>query len=587
MGGNIATQCIGEGMAEDKTLLEKVGEIFGFGFKESPKKKKDKQEIKSFVTPTNDDGAMTVESGGAYGSFLDLNNTTLNEFEQITKYREMALFPEVDSAVDDIVNEAIVMQNNEPPISIDLSMVDGIKERTKKKIEEEFNYICKILNFNDKAYDIFRRWYIDGRIYYHIVINESEYSDASGDIIKKSQGIKELRYIDPRQIKKVRLIEKIKDETGFERVEIVDEFYIYNPRGLQAEIPTYLYTPQAQTLQGIRLRPESVLYVHSGILDPFYTSVISHLYKAIKPLNQLKMVEDALIIYRIARAPERRIFFIDVGNLPPHKAQEYINRQMDKYRNKIVYDVQSGEMKNDRRHLNMLEDFWIPRREGSVGSSVETLPGGENLGEITDVEFFQEKLYKALNVPPSRLQPDTGFVLGRSTEITRDEVKFTKFIHRLRIKFSELFDELLRRQLILKGIIEEDDWHDIREKLFYNFTDDNHFTELKKLEILENRLNVLGQADVYVGKYFSEAWIKENILKQSKEEQENMFKEIEDEGSDDDYEEERQAMLGIDPTMQQNGNAFEQEPPNPFAQNQSIFNDVEREDDSEEDNTEE
>lgn len=488
--------------------------LFGFEIRKSEKTKKEEQKRQSFVVPTNDDGSVTVETSGAIGSYIDLDGTIKDEFHLITRYRGMALYPDVDTAIDDIVNESIVMEENEPTVTLDLAKVTapGITDKVKDKIKEEFKTICRLLDFDNDAYEIFRKWYVDGRIYYHIILEDG----------KESEGIKELRYIDPRQIRKIRVADKQTDpRTGVELVTILEEYFVYNSKGIQSNagggMVPYITDP-SQAVQGIRIEPDSIAFAHSGIVDKFSRVVLSHLHKAIKAYNQLYMMEDAVVIYRIARAPERRIFYIDVGNLPKHKAEQYLKSQMNNFRNKMIYDVNTGELRDDKRHLSMLEDFWLPRREGSQGTQIDTLRGGENLGEIKDLEYFQQKLYKALNVPVSRMEPESGFVLGRSTEITRDEVKFTKFIHRLRLKFSLLFRELLETQLKLKKIITEDDWEKIKDDIFFDFADDNHFTELKHSEILKDRIELLDRIDAYVGRYFSEEWVRENVLHQTEDE---------------------------------------------------------------------
>ena len=506
--------------------------VFGFEIaRSSEAKKQEKLKDKTFVTPTNDDGAMTVESG-AYGSYVDLDGSIRNEFQLITKYREMSLYPECDSAIDDVVNEAIVMDDNEPPVAIDLTNIDQ-PEKIKKKIAEEFRNICKILDFNNQAYEIFRKWYIDGRIYYHVVIDEKN----------KKKGILDLKYIDPRQIRKVRVVEK-KDENGVEISEIKDEFFVYNSKGIYIDngYGLIIQDDAVNNLQGIKIKNDSVAFCHSGITDKYSKTVFSHLHKAIKPLNQLKMMEDALVIYRIARAPERRIFYIDVGTMSTNNANQYIKQVMARYREKMVYDVNTGELKSDKRHLSMMEDFWLPRREGTNTTEIDTLPGGENLGQMEDVEYFERKLYESLNVPVSRLEAASGFQLGRTTEIDRDEVKFNKFIRRIRRRFSILFTNLLETQLILKGIIKDTEWEDVKENLYYDFVSDNHFTELKRAEILSERLDRLDRVDSYHGKYFSKEWIMEEILQMSEEERTIMDKQIK---SEDEEAEPYAVTLGV------------------------------------------
>lgn len=466
---------------------------------------------KSFATPQTEDGAVVVQTGSYYGTYVDLDGVSRNEVELITRYREMAMQPEIESAMDDIVNEAIVEDEDGTVVELDLEEVE-IGEPVKKKIHEEFEYICRLINWKDMAHDIFRRWYIDGRLFYHIVINEDN----------PKEGIKELRYIDPRRIRKIREVLRQKDpRTGLDLVAKTNEYFLYNDRGIMG----------SYTSLGTRISVDSVIYVTSGLLDSKRSMVLSYLNKAIKSLNQLRMLEDATVIYRLARAPERRIFYIDTGNLPKAKAEQYLRSLMDAYRQKIVYDATTGEMRDDRRFLSMMEDFWLPRREGGKGTEIQTLPGGQNLGEIQDVEYFQKRLYRSLSVPFSRIESSQpgGFSLGRTTEITRDEIKFSRFIERLRSKFCALFDNALRTQLVLKGICTTDEWEMIREKLRYDFRRDNNFTEIKEAELLQNRLMVLGAIEPYVGKYFSQNWVRTNILKQTDQDIEEIDKEIEEE----------------------------------------------------------
>jgi len=668
--------------------------LFGYTLKKTELEKA-KEDAKSFVPPTNEDGAVTVEGVGAYGAFIDLEGSSKNEFELITRYREMALLPEVDSAIDDIVNEAIVVNGQRDAVEINLSNIKEKKE-VKEAIYEEFDNILTLLNWNQNSYDLFRKWYIDGRLFFHVILDDQ----------KKKNGILELRYIDPRQIRKVREIERDVSEQGVELLKVADEYYVFNQRGLlRGGSGNTTYTGASTTVEGIKISTDSILFVHSGIVDKFSSTILSNLHKALKGMNQLKMMEDAMVIYRIARAPERRIFYVDVGNLPKSKADAYLRDIMQRYRNKMVYNIETGEVKDDRRTLSMLEDFWLPRREGclslntqidlldgrqvplsdlileydqgkqnwtysvspegeivpgliswagvtrkntdvlkitldngeeviatpdhkfilrdgtkieardlkpqdslmpfytrekdkqilskaeylekwspglakmqamneekklhnhkvvsieilsermdvgtltidkdhryhdyhnfalsagifvmnSQGTSIDTLPGGENLGEMADVEYFQKKLYKALNVPVSRLDPENGFQLGRAAEITRDELKFTKFIYRQRIRFSHLFIELLEKQLTIKGIVNRDEWENIKEQVTFDWANDNHFTELKDSEILRNRLELIQLIDPYTQKYFSVKWIRKNVLKQTEDEQKTVDKDI-------------------------------------------------------------
>ena len=479
-----------------------------FGYKIG---KDDESEVaKSFVPPTNDDGAVAVAGGGVYGTYLDLEGQVRNDADLIKKYREMSMQPECDAAIEDIVNESLVFQQEEYPVQIVLDKLEQ-PEAIKKKIRDEFYYVMKLLDFNNQGYDIFRRWYVDGRMYYHMIIDDKN----------PRQGLKEIRYIDPRKIRKIRENKKEKDKLQNSMQVVFTkpiEYFVYSEQGFARDAN-----------QGIKISPDSICYVHSGMTDKDGKMVISHLHKAIKPLNQLRMLEDATVIYRISRAPERRIFYIDVGNLPKMKAEQYLREIMQKYKNKLVYDASTGEIRDDRRYQTMLEDFWLPRREGGKGTEITTLQGGQNLGEIEDVLYFQKKMYKALNVPVSRLESDNGFSLGRASEITRDELKFNKFIQRLRLRFSHLFDRLLETQLLLKGVCTRAEWKQIKEEVYYDFMKDMHFAELKEVEIMKERLGLLGEIDQYAGKYFSVRYIREKVLRQTEDEIEELNKEMEEE----------------------------------------------------------
>ena len=481
-----------------------------FGFEISRKKQQDQEEKnKSFALPQNDDGAVTIQSGAYYGTYVDLDGVVRNEIELITRYREMAMQPELETAIDEIVNEAIVNDDSESGVELD---TDELKqpENIKKKIREEFDYVLKLLDFGNMGHELFRRWYTDGRLFYHVIIDDKS----------PAKGIQELRYIDPRRIRKIREIQKAKDtESGMEIIKSMKEYYLYNERGMIG----------AHSNLGTKIAIDAVVNVNSGLMDSKRAMVLSYLHKAIKPLNQLRMVEDATVIYRLSRAPERRVFYIDVGNMPTIKAEQYLRDVMAKYRNKLVYDSSTGEIKDDRKHLSMLEDFWLPRREGGKGTEITTLPGGMNLGELEDVKYFEKKLYKALGVPISRLEQSQGFSLGRSTEITRDELKFTKFVNRLRNKFSTLFDELLKLQLVLKKICTEEEWKEFKENIWYDFKKDNNFTELKEAELLQNRITTLQLVDPYVGRYYSMAWVRKNVLQMDDDEIEEIMQQIEEE----------------------------------------------------------
>ncbi len=488
--------------------------LFGFTIGSKDVVKAEKPEQASFALPsaTVDDGAVTVTQNAYYGTYVDLEGSVRNEIELITRYREMSNHPECQMAIDEIVNEAITHDDQGKVVDI---VLDNLKqpETIKKKIIEEFNNVLKMLNFSNLADDVFKRWYIDGRVFYHIVVNDKN----------PKEGIQELRYIDPRKIRKVREIKKDRDpKTGAMIVVSVAEYYVFNDRG------TTTQTFTANVGQGLRISPDSIVNINSGLMDAKNTFVISYLHKAIKPLNQLRMIEDAIVIYRISRAPERRVFYIDVGNLPRGKAEQYI---MIKYRNKLVYDANTGELRDERKHMSMLEDFWLPRREGGKGTEITTLPAGQNLGELEDVKYFQKKLLQSLNVPYSRLESQEGGLagLGRSQEVTRDELKFAKFVVRLRNKFSQLFDDLLRTQLVLKGICTREEWDEFKEQIYYDFRKDNNFTELREAELLQNRLQMVQLVDPFVGRYFSNKYVKENILMMTEDEIEIMDEQIAEE----------------------------------------------------------
>jgi hypothetical protein len=510
--------------------------LFGFTLGSKDIVQVEKPEQASFALPTEtiDDGAVTITQNAHYGTYVDLEGSVRNEMELITRYREMANHPECDMAIDEIVNEAITHDTDGKVMDINL---DNLKqpESIKKKIIEEFNNIQKMLNFSNLADDLFKRWYIDGRIYYHVVVNDKD----------PKKGIQELRYIDPRKIRKVREISKDRDpKTGAQVIRSMAEYYVYNDRG------TTTQTFTSSTNQGLRIAPEAVININSGLMDAKNTFVISYLHKAIKALNQLRMIEDAVVIYRLSRAPERRIFYIDVGNLPKGKAEQYMKSIMTQYRNKLVYDANTGELRDERKHLSMLEDFWLPRREGGKGTEITTLPAGQNLGQMEDVQYFQKKLLQSLNVPISRLDPQVGagiMGVGKTTEVTRDEVKFSKFINRLRNKFSRIFDDALRIQLSLKGICTVEEWEDFKEAIYYDYKKDNNFAEMREAEVLRERVLTATQLDPFIGRYYSSKWIKKNVLRMTEEEIEEMEKEIEEEG------ESASPILGGDANAAQSG----------------------------------
>jgi len=476
-----------------------MADFFGFEIK----RKSEEPVRPSFVPNTDEDGTGVITSGGHFGAYLDLDgDKAKNEIDLIYKYRDIAAQPECDSAIEDIINESIVGDNDEAPVNLILDQLE-ISDKIKESIKNEFETVLRLLNFNAYAHDIFRKWYVDGRLPYHIIIDDKT----------PKGGIKELRYIDPTKLRKVKEIEETKDpKTGANIISKTDEYFLFQDSNMSA------------TSTGLKISPDAICYATSGMLDPSRKRILSYLHKAIKSVNQLRMMEDSLVIYRISRAPERRIFYIDVGNLPKGKAEEYLKGIMSQYRNKLVYDAKTGDIKDDKKHMSMLEDFFLPRREGGRGTEITTLPGGENLGQIDDIIYFQRKLYKSLNVPINRLEQEQQFSIGRSTEISRDEIKFKKFVDRLRKRFSDLFNQLLRTQLILKGIITAQDWNEWKTYIAYDFIKDNYFSELKEAEMLRERFEMLGTVDEYAGKYVSIEWISKTILKMD----DDSMKEMED-----------------------------------------------------------
>ena len=486
-----------------------MAELFGFKFERI----KDSKGGEKFTAPTSNDGAIDLSGGGFYSQVLDADGRDRTEQDLIRRYRDISQQPECDSAIEDIVNEGIVADERDQSVSIVLDRLPYPK-RIKDRVREEFDSVLRLLDFDTKGHDIFRRWYVDGRLYYHKVIDKKN----------PRQGVMELRFIEPRKIKKVReLVKQPKSGTSLNLIKKVEEYYLYNEKGMA----------MTGTSEGIRISPDSITYCPSGLVDANKGHVLSYLHKAIKPVNQLRMIEDALVIYRISRAPERRIFYIDVGNLPKIKAEQYLKDVMNRYRNKLVYDASTGEIRDDRNHMSMLEDFWLPRREGGRGTEITTLPGGSNLGEIDDIIYFQRKLYRSLNVPISRLEAEQGFSLGRSTEITRDELKFTKFVQRLRKKFTPLFTDILKTQLVLKGVITLEDWDKMNQHIQYDFMQDGHFAELKKAEILREQVDMLGTIDSYIGTFFSKQWVQTNVLQMTDYEIEEMQKQMNREAGED------------------------------------------------------
>ena len=470
-----------------------MAELFGFTIN---RVKKDTGGEQVFTTPTPDDGAIDIAGGGFFGQILDTDGREKTELDLIRRYRDIAQQPECDSAIEDIINEAISYDEVSLPVSLRTDRMP-YPEKIKRAIRKEFEEVLSLLDFEEKGQDIMRRWYVDGRIFYHKVIDSKN----------PKRGIVDLRYIDPTKIKKARQVKKDKDtKTGVDMIKKIDEYYIYNEKGLFS-------AGYGGANQGLKIAADAIAYCPSGVIDQNGGKVLSYLHKAIKPVNQLRMIEDALVIYRISRAPERRIFYIDVGNLPKIKAEQYLKDVMNRYRNKLVYDASTGEIRDDRNHMSMLEDFWLPRREGGRGTEIDTLSGGANLGEIEDIEYFRQKLYRSLNVPISRLEAENNFSLGRTTEITRDELKFTKFIQKIRKKFTHLFSDILKTQLVLKGIVSLEDWDVMKEHIQYDFLKDGHFAELKEAELLRDRIDALDSIQSYIGTFFSKEYVLRNVLR--------------------------------------------------------------------------
>ena len=496
-----------------------MAQLFGFEIKRASK---ERGEQPSFVLPDMDDGASTV--AGFYSEYLDLNASAKNEYDLVRRYRSASEHPECDFAIEDIINESVNVEPGRETVSIVTDKVP-FSSKIRTRIRQEFEQVLRLLDFNNKAHDIFRRWYIDGRIYYHKILNESNPKD----------GIQELRYIDSLKIKRIKKIEKEASAKGTPNIKVVSDHYVFNEKGMD----------QVAAGGAFQITSDSIAYCPSGLYDPTKNIVLSYLHKAIKPVNQLRMIEDSVVIYRISRAPERRIFYIDVGNLPKIKAEQYLKDVMNRYRNKLVYNAATGEIRDDRNQMSMLEDFWLPRREGGRGTEITTLPGGQNLGEVEDIVYFQRKLYRSLNIPVSRLEQESTFNLGRGAEITRDEVKFTKFIQKLRKKFNVLFNDILKTQLILKGVIAEEDWSLIRNNIHYSYLKDGHYAEMRDMDVLRDRLDILNTMEPYIGEWFSKEYVQKHVFRMSEEEIKEMGKQIdkepppmddEDEGGDDDSE---------------------------------------------------
>tara|TARA_B100001093_G_scaffold400254_1_gene387764 strand:- start:197 stop:1879 length:1683 start_codon:yes stop_codon:yes gene_type:complete len=500
-----------------------MAKLFGFSIEEP---NKDNKNAISPVPQNNEDGADYFLSSGFYGQYVDIEGVFRTEFDVIKRYRDMALHPECDTAIEHVVNEAIVSDSNDSPVEINLDNLN-VSDKLKGIVRDEFKAVKDLLQFDKKAHEIFRNWYTDGRLYYHKVI----------DMKKPDEGIKEVRYIDSLKLKYMRVRpSQERGARGAQGIPVlpnsgeqtitkdakIEEFYTYYPQGMAQR-----YGSVAG--KGVKIAKDAITYVHSGLVDRNKKITLSYLHKAIKGLNQLRMIEDSLVIYRLSRAPERRIFYIDVGNLPKVKAEQYLRDVMSRYRNKLVYDANTGEIKDDKKFMSMLEDFWLPRREGGRGTEITTLPGGQNLGELTDIEYFQKKLYRSLNVPESRIGGDQGFNLGRSSEILRDELMFSKFVGRLRKRFSGLFTDLLRTQLILKNIVTPEDFDKMSEHIQFDYNYDNHFAELKDHELMTERLNIMVAIEPYIGTYYSRDYVKRKVLRQTDEEIEEMQQEMEEE----------------------------------------------------------
>ena len=483
-----------------------MAELFGFTIN---RVKKDTGGEQVFTTPTPDDGAIDIAGGGFFGQILDTDGREKTELDLIRRYRDIAQQPECDSAIEDIINEAVSFDEVSESVTLRTDRMP-YPEKIKRAIRKEFQEVLSLLDFDEKGHDVMRRWYVDGRIFYHKVIDSKN----------PKRGIVDLRYIDPTKIKKARQVKKDKDvKTGVDMIKKIDEYYIYNEKGLFS-------AGYGGANQGLKIAADAIAYCPSGVIDQNGGKVLSYLHKAIKPVNQLRMIEDAMVIYRISSAPERRIFYIDVGNLPKVKAEQYLKDVMNRYRNKLVYDASTGEIRDDRNHMSMLEDFWLPRREGGRGTEIDTLSGGANLGEIEDIEYFRQKLYRSLNVPISRLEAENNFSLGRTTEITRDELKFTKFIQKIRKKFTVLFSDILKTQLILKGVISLEDWDSMKEHIQYDFLKDGHFSELKDAELLRDRIDALDSIQSYIGTFFSKEYVLKNVLRMNDSEIDDMRDQI-------------------------------------------------------------
>ena len=492
-----------------------MAQLFGFQITRA----KDKGEQASFVLPDPESGATTT--AGFYSEFLDIEGQTKTESDLIRRYRSTSEHPECDLAIEDIINESINVDEYKQSVAINTDNLP-YSSKIKKRIRDEFSQVLKLLDFSNKAHDVFRRWYIDGRLHFHKIIDEDD----------PQKGIQELRYIDALKIKRVRKVEKAETKKKSPSLKIVEDYYVYHENGV-----SNINVGSTGSLgASIKITADAIANCPSGLFDPSKALVLGYLHKAIKPVNQLRMIEDAVVIYRISRAPERRIFYIDVGNLPKVKAEQYLKDVMNRYRNKLVYNATTGEIRDDRQHMSMLEDFWLPRREGGRGTEITTLPGGQNLGEIDDIVYFQRKLYRSLNIPVSRLESESGFSLGRGAEITRDEVKFTKFVQKLRSKFNVLFNDILKTQLILKGVIAEEDWQGIKENLSYNYIKDGHYAEMRDMDVLRDRLDILNSMEPYIGDWFSKEYVQKHVFRWTQDEIDDMEKQMHGEPEPDDHE---------------------------------------------------
>jgi hypothetical protein len=526
--------------------------IFGFEILRKREETIDASVTPSVVTPQIEDGAINISAGSHYGIYVDIDGSYRSEVDLVTKYRTMAMQPEIEQAIEDIVNESIV--HNEEGNSVKIMVDDLDQPQTiKDKISEEFKHVLKLLDFNNNGGDIFRRWYVDGRLYFNVIIDPNN----------PRAGIRNLINIDPRRIRKVRNVKKKKDKvTQAEVIDNVEEYFIYNEKTLNNTVSNPILSGNYSG--GTKLTNDSVVYLTSGLYDPARSTVLSYLHKAIRPMNQLRFVEDAIVIYRLSRAPERRVFYVDVGNMPKMKAEQYLRDLMVKYRNKLVYDSATGEIRDDRRQLSMLEDFWMPRRGEGKSTEITTLPSGQNLGELADVNYFEKKLYKSLNVPVSRLESQQGFSLGRSNEITRDELKFMRFIEKLRARFSNVFDELMARQLSLKGVCTLDEWEEFKQSVHYDFLKDNNFAELKEAELLQNRIALLNVVDPYVGNYFSKSWVRKHVLNLTEDNvklmEEQMAEEAANQETSTDLQNNASLPPGQTPAMPPNSAEDEEEP---------------------------